>query len=463
MVEDTRIQPLNDDEPADSGRYVLYWMQQSQRAQFNPALEYAARCANERGQGLIVGFGLMDDYPEANARHYAFMLQGLAEVRDALHERDIKFVVRRGSPQAVALDLAQDASLVVCDRGYLRHQRRWRDQVAAQAGRCVIQIEGDAVVPVDCVSDKAEFAARTIRPKLHKTMADYLVGIRATRLKTSSLPLRVSGDIDVRSPQRTLRTLKVDRSVGVVSRFCGGYSEARRLLTRFLRSALPGYHEARNDPAEPQCSNLSPYLHFGQISPVEIALKIKSARGTGEDDRDAYLEELIVRRELALNFVTFQPDYDSFKCLPDWAKKTLQAHRKDNRPVRYTRAQLEQAKTEDAYWNAAMQEMRCTGYMHNYMRMYWGKKILEWSNTPQYAYATALYLNNRYFLDGRDASSYANVAWLFGLHDRPWQERAIYGKVRSMTAAGLERKFDIDAYVRWAGKLVACNTRFGSD
>jgi deoxyribodipyrimidine photo-lyase len=266
--------------------------------------------------------------------------------------------------------------------------------------------------------------------------------------------LRLRSDFDLRDPDAVLRELALDRSVGRTRRFRGGTSAARRLLGRFIRSGLKGYHGARNDPSDPQCSTLSPYLHFGHISPVEVARKINAASSGAKRDREAYLEELVVRRELALNFVHFTPDYDSFACLPDWARTTLAEHREDKRPARYSRRELEHAQTADKYWNAAMQEMRTSGYLHNHMRMYWGKKILEWSASPEYAYATALYLNNRYFLDGRDASSYANVAWIFGLHDRPWQERAVYGKVRSMTAGGLERKFDIEAYVRRVEELV---------
>ena len=250
-----------------------------------------------------------------------------------------------------------------------------------------------------------------------------------------------------------LGKLDVDRTVGRVERLRGGTSEARRLLGRFLRHDLPGYADARSDPANPQASRLSPYLHFGQISPVEVARKAQGARGASEEDREAFLEELVVRRELAVNFVWFTRDYDRYGCLPGWARETLAEHADDERPHRYTARELERAETHDEAWNAAMTEMRKTGYLHNSMRMYWGKKILEWCNTPEYAYRTTLELNNRYFLDGRDPSSYANVAWIFGLHDRAWGERPVFGKVRSMTAGGLERKFDVDAYVAWVDDL----------
>ena len=220
---------------------------------------------------------------------------------------------------------------------------------------------------------------------------------------------------------------------------------------------LERYADERAEPAREQVSFLSAYLHFGQISPVEIALAVARSKKK-QESRATYLEELIVRRELAMNFVEYEPNYDRYACLPQWARRTLDEHRGDSRPHRYGQNPLTEAKTHDPYWNAAMREMRVTGYMHNHMRMYWGKKILEWSPSPEQGFATALALNNRYFLCGRDANSYANVAWCFGLHDRPWPERPIFGKVRSMTAAGLERKIDIDGYLKRVDELCAAET-----
>ncbi|MGR8921247.1 MAG: deoxyribodipyrimidine photo-lyase, partial [Gammaproteobacteria bacterium] len=420
-MDERRVRDLNDAPADDAGAYVLYWMQCAQRAAFNPALEYAARQANERGEPLVVGFGLYEAYPDASERHFAFMLEGLAETALALNERRIKLVVRRGRPDEVALELARGASLVVCDRGYLRGERAWRQRVADAAGRRVVQVEGEVVVPVEVASDKAEFAARTLRPKLEEAWPEFMTGLTETRLEKSSLPLRVTGDVDARDCDGVLASLDVERSVGRVRRFHGGTRSARAQLRRFLAGAFDGYADARNDPSAPSASNLSPYLHFGQISPVEVARKAVAATNGSQRDQAAFLEELIVRRELAVNFVYFTESYDRFACLPRWAQDTLSAHADDERPARYTRNELERGETRDAYWNAAMREMRESGYMHNYMRMYWGKKVLEWCNTPGYAYSTLLYLNNKYFLDGRDASSFANVAWIFGLHDRPWQ------------------------------------------
>jgi deoxyribodipyrimidine photo-lyase len=201
---------------------------------------------------------------------------------------------------------------------------------------------------------------------------------------------------------------------------------------------------------------MSKYLHFGQISPIWLALTARRAK-TKEDNIEAFVEELVVRRELSMNFVLYTPDYDSYSNLPDWAKKTLEEHRDDEREHTYTRKQLESAETHDEYWNAAMKEMVHTGYMHNYMRMYWGKKFLEWSNTPEHAYRTTLYLNNKYFLDGRDPNSFANVAWIFGQHDRGWTEREVYGKVRYMSASGLERKTKPDQYIEKVEKRIGAS------
>ena len=446
-MADARIAELNDKEPQKDGRYVLYWMQQSQRAAFNPALEHAIREGERLNKSVVVGFGLTTDYPDANVRHFAFMLQGLEEVEASLKDRGIKFVMRAGSPDEVALGLADDAAMVVCDRGYLRHQRAWRRRVADKAPCRVVQIEGDVVVPIETASDKQEYAARTIRPKIERQRDDFLQDLSEQDPGKSSLRLDVKGDLDPSDAGKLLKTLELDRSVSPVTRFEGGTTAARERLTSFLRSGLDGYDDGRSEPAARQVSELSPYLHFGQISPVEVARKAGSATSVGEDDSAAFLEELIVRRELAANFVQHCDDYDSYDCLPDWARKTLAEHKDDEREHRYTRAELEAGKTHDPYWNAAMAEMRATGYMHNTMRMYWGKQIIKWCNTPEYAYKTALHLNNKYFLDGRDPNSYANVAWLFGLHDRAWPEREVLGKIRTMTAGGLERKYAMQAYI----------------
>ena len=453
QIQSTRLQRLNSQRPA-KGKYVLYWIQQSQRAEYNHALEYAVQQANELQLPLLVGFGLMDGYPEANWRHYRFMLEGLRETEQALGRRGIRLVVQQGNPDEVALRLGKEAALIVCDRGYLRHQKQWRQRVADRAKCEMVQVEADAVVPVEVASEKAEIAARTLRPKIRRHLGEYLTELRPTSPDHGSMGLKIKG-MDLTNLDRALSKLRLDRSIMPVSLFQGGTSEARKLFKRFIREKLEGYDLHRNQPETDYLSHMGMYLHFGQISPLYLAQQIMNGGDKPEEDRDCFLEELLVRRELSQNFVHYTQDYDRFTCLPPWARATLGAHKKDERPYRYSRAQLEAAGTHDPYWNAAMREMKYTGYMHNYMRMYWGKKILEWSPTPEYAYEVTLALNNKYFIDGRDPASFASVAWVFGLHDRPWPERVIFGKIRFMSASGLERKADPAAYIKKVDGLVA--------
>jgi deoxyribodipyrimidine photo-lyase len=438
---------LNDFDVFHEGDYVLYWMQQSQRAEYNHALEYAVKQANELDLGVVVAFGLTDDYPEANLRHYTFMVEGLAETNALLEKRGIKMVVRRGSPPDVALKLGRDAAIIVCDRGYLKHQRIWQDKVARKSICRVVQVESDVIVPLETVSLKAEYAARTIRPKIQKHLDDYLIELKPIKVQHSTVKIYFDG-LDLKRTADILASLNIDRSISAVDRFFkGGTSQAKKIFSNFIRSRLKNYENNHNQPQTDDISHMSMYLHFGQISPLYLALRINKTDHRLDSAKAAFLEELIVRRELAANFVYYHRDYDNFDCLPDWSRKTLADHRKDRRPYTYTLKQLEDAETHDLYWNAAMNEMKYTGFMHNYMRMYWGKKILEWSASPESAFRNTLAINNKYFLDGRDPNSYAGVAWIYGVHDRAWPQRPIYGKVRCMTASGLERKCDIRAYV----------------
>ncbi|CAN5754323.1 deoxyribodipyrimidine photo-lyase [soil metagenome] len=451
-VQDERITNLNDKDVTDSD-YVLYWLQQSQRAEDNPALEYAVQQANELKKPLLVGFGLMDDYPEANLRHYTFMLEGLKETQAALKRRDINMVVQRGAPDEVAVNLSKHAALLITDRGYLNIQKKWREHVADSAACKVVQVEGDVVVPVNLASDKREYGARTLRPKIHKHLEKFLVDLKPTAVDQSSLGLKVEG-VDLSDPVKLAKSLKLEQQVAPVSEFFeGGTSRGKAIIENFLDNKFSDYAEHRNQPQTNDVSHMSKYLHFGQVSPVWLAQAIRHANAS-QKNIETYVEELVVRRELTMNFVNFTENYDTYNCIPDWAKKTLAEHADDEREYLYTHEEFENAETHDPYWNAAMNEMRYTGYMHNYMRMYWGKKILEWTGTPRHGHDVTLRLNNKYFLDGRDANSFSNVAWVYGNHDRPWQERAVVGKVRYMNAAGLKRKADPDAYVEKVAKMM---------
>src|SRR4029079_4924490 len=300
-IEPERIVELNE-APERPGDYVLYWMQQSQRAQFNPALEMAVAQANRLALPVVVGFGLTDGYPEANARHYTFMLEGLAETAEAIDARGLRFVIRRGGPDDVAIALAQRAALVVCDRGYLRPQRAWRTRVAAEAGRRLVQVEGDVVVPVGAASAKHEIAARTLRPKLARRRDEFLTPLAKERVSVRADSLDVRSDLDLGDIPALVRALCIDHGVAAVTGLRGGYREARRHLRGFVTRHLERYVMDRAHPGHPHVSTLAPSLHLGQISPVEIALTVRDA-SVDATNRDTYLEELLVRRELSMNFV----------------------------------------------------------------------------------------------------------------------------------------------------------------
>jgi deoxyribodipyrimidine photo-lyase len=445
MIRRERVKVLNEEE-VRNGNYVLYWMQASPRSEYNHALEYAILKANELNKPLVVFFGITDTYPEANERHYYFMLEGINEVQSSLEQKGVRMVIWHKSPEVGAIELSKDASLAVVDRGYLKIQRKWRSYAAKNVACPLVQVESDVIVPVEEASPKEEYSAATFRSKIKKKLDYFLAPLRENNPKVDSLHMDFAS-FDVEDVKRAIARLNIDRSVKKVNTFRGGTSEAKKHLEDFLRNKLDRYPKLRNNPTQDYLSNMSPYLHFGQISPLYIASKVLATDSLG---KDAYLEELIVRRELSMNFVFYNENYDSLDGLPKWAKTTLEEHEKDPREYLYTLEELDNAATHDPYWNAAQEEMKLTGKMHGYMRMYWGKKILEWSETPEDALKNALFLNNKYELDGRDPNGFTGVAWCLGKHDRPWKERSIFGKTRYMNAKGLKRKFDADGYVEKA-------------
>jgi deoxyribodipyrimidine photo-lyase len=436
-----RLEVLNS-KPLGMGEFVLYWMQASHRSQENWALDYAVEEANLRGLPVVVFFGLTE-YPEANLRHYLFMLQGLREAKEELRGLGIRLMIQQVSPELGVLELAKKASQIVVDKAYLRTNRQWVGYVAKKAQVPLVQVEDNAVVPVKEASQKEEYAAATLRPKILAKLNRYLELPPKIKPKKSSLKMNLPSllltDLD-----KALSGLKIEHSVGKAA-FTGGTARAKALLETFIAKKLQTYEHESSAPDNDCASELSPFLHFGQISPIYVAARILK---TDTVDRHRFLEQLIIRRELAINFACYNPNYDSFACLPRWAQQTLTEHATDPRSSQYPLEQLENAQTHDPYWNAAQKEMTATGKMNGYMRMYWGKKILEWTQNPEEAYKNALYLNNKYELDGRDPNGYAGVAWCFGKHDRPWKEREIFGKVRFMNSAGLQRKFDMDRYLQ---------------
>ncbi|WP_245557920.1 deoxyribodipyrimidine photo-lyase [Deinococcus apachensis] len=380
MTQPERVQVLRPGEPGRGG-FVLLWVQSSARTHDNHALEYAVREARRLGQPLAAVFGLNPDYPEANARHFQYLLEGLRDLRKGLAERGIPLSIRVGNTPDEVFKAAQGASLVVTDRGYLRPGRQWRADLAGRLTVPFVQVESDAVVPIHTVSNRSEVGARTLRPKLHRLLERFLMPLDVEE-GAQGHPDWDPG-LDVSDPALTVRALGLDNSVPPGEEE-GGEAKALARLDHFVTRLLPSYDSGRRDPNVDGGSRLSAYLHYGHLSPLTAALAARE-HSDGGPGLDAFLEEMIVRRELSFNHCEFNPAYDRYEGLPNWARGTLEEHAADPRPHLYTREELDAARTHDRYWNAAHTEMVRTGRMHNSMRMYWGKKILEWTATPQEA------------------------------------------------------------------------------
>ncbi len=343
--------------PGSNGEYVIYWMQAAQRPEYNHALEYATEHANKLGKPLVVLFCLVCDYPEANERHYYFMLEGLRETQNSLEARGVRMVIVQEAPELAVPRLAERAALVVVDGGHLRIQRKWRDKIAARIDCPLIEVETNLIVPVEAASAKEDYSAGTFRPKISRQLDRYLVKLRHRKPRVDSLKLSFDS-LPIRDIDQVIAKLGVDHSVGKVERFRGGLSEAKRHLRAFLKDKLDHYADQHSDPNVDCVSSMSPYLHFGQISPLFVALEVSKTSSPGGD---AYIEQLIVRRELSYNFVYYNSSYDSFKSLPAWVMRTLNYHRRDKRQYIYSPEQLEAGRTHDVYWNAAQEEMVLTG------------------------------------------------------------------------------------------------------
>jgi deoxyribodipyrimidine photo-lyase len=440
--------------PEASGNCVVYWMQRAQRGIDNPALDITIAAANELQRPVAVFFGLHPKYPNGNLRHYAFLVEGLAETQRKIEARGAAFVFRPYPDHDLLRFCAEvKPCLVVGDENPLRAPERWRQSAARKLNIPFWTVDADVVVPSK-LFPKEEYAARTIRPKLQKLLPIFLQppdNLKA-RHRWAEGHQPKSDEIE---PARLLAELPLDRRVAPVRQFKGGTAAGMRLLRRFINDRLLAYDTARNQPQVAGTSELSAYLHFGHLSPLTIALAVSEADAP-ETAKTAFLEELIVRREVAINYVARNPNYDHLAGSPEWGQRTLAAHARDERPYSYTEAQLEAARTHDPLWNAAQLEMVVTGRMHGYLRMYWAKKILEWTAAPAEAFEIAVRLNDRYELDGRDPNGYTGIAWAIGgKHDRPWPpQRAVFGLIRSMTAQGCARKFDVPAYLERVNKHV---------
>lgn len=443
MNENKRIKVLNEGENTD-GEYVLYWMHSAQRVKYNYSLNFAIKRSNDLKKPLLVLFIVTDSYPEANLRHYKFMLEGLYELKQEFEELNIRFMIIKGEIISEVIRIGKKAIEIITDRSYLRIGRQWIEEIKSSIKKNFYELDSSLIVAVDESSDKEEYSAATIRRKISKLIDDNLFEISFMKNEINRLEIKDKNEMNFKTVESFLAELNIDRTVSGVDKFIGSYSKAKERLEDFIENKLRRYESESNDPSKELNSYLSPYLHFGQISDIEIALRVKEI-----DYSSAFLEQVIVRRALAFNFVYYNDFYDKYENMTySWALESLEKHKDDRREFIYDLEDLENIRTHDRYWNAAQNEMLKTGFMHNYMRMYWAKKIIEWSISPKKAYENILYLNNKYLLDGRDPNSYAGVAWCFGKHDRAWKEREIFGKTRYMNANGLKRKFDIESYCK---------------
>ena len=395
-------------------------------------------------------------YPAANVRHYTFLLEGLSETARDLRQRGTPLLIRQGPPPTEVLRACRElrAAALISDESATRLPRQWRSEIQQALALPFVCVDADVVIPTSHFQ-KEEWAARTIRPKVSRLLPGYLLPI-SDLTTTHPLEEPPCEPGPTHAPLSLLEHLPIERSVTPSPLFRGGQSEAEKRLHTLLHTRLTNYDQRRNHPEQAGTSELSAYLHFGQISVQRLAWEVAQT-DAGQSDleakletgRAAFLEELIVRRELAINFALRNPHYDTLEGCPTWGQETLRKHAADPREWLYTRDELEQAATHDELWNACQREMVFTGRMHGYTRMYWGKKILEWSETPAEAFQNAVYLNDKYELDGRDANGYTGISWAIGgRHDRPWKERPIFGMVRYMSLDGMRRKLDTEAYIK---------------
>jgi deoxyribodipyrimidine photo-lyase len=452
MVED-RVQCLNQAPFRKDAQYVLYWAQMNRRVRWNHALSYAAGLANGAQLPLLVYEGLTCSYLYSSDRLHTFILEGVPDTEEQLKKLGIGYLFhlrrKHSDRDDVLYRLAHAAAAVVTDDYPTFIARQHNARVPPRLSVAYYAVDSSCIVPMSQM-EKREYAAYTIRPKIRKLVSRYLTPVPPIKMRRKfdlSLP-PLHTEVTRSNIPELVASCEIDHSVRPAPALQGGSAEARRRLKHFLRKNLSRYASFHNEPSAHATSSLSPYLHFGHLSSLEVALAVQEYAREHKLMADEFLEELIVRRELAFNFARFTSDFESLECLPRWVRETLAKHTSDKRDPAYSREQFENAQTHDPLWNAAQKELLLRGKIHGYYRMYWGKKIIEWSKTPEDALETMIYLNDRYALDGRDPNGYTNILWCFGLHDRPWVERPIFGQVRYMSYQGMRRKTDVDAYIR---------------
>jgi deoxyribodipyrimidine photo-lyase len=450
--KDPRVRILNEAEPPADAAYVLYWALVNRRLDSNHALAFAAGIANEQGLRLLIYEGLTCAHPWANDRFHTFILEGVGENAKRAVRLGAGYVfyhrAKMSDSNDVIYRLAKKAHCVVSDDFPSYIPAVFNARVADRIGVPYYAVEASCIVPMALIG-KQQYAAYSLRPKIHKLLPEFLVAVPPVKLAKrwtgGTLPFHTVVTPDI-IPE-LVRLSDIDHTVPPSQEFRGGRGEANKRLKQFLEQNLVRYARLNREPSAKATSQLSPYLHFGYISSLEIALAVREYAQQHDLIAEEFLEQLIVRRELAFNFARYGPSHDRVSSLPDWVQATLNKHTKDRRDPVYTRKQFDHAATHDQLWNACQQELLRDGIIHGYYRMYWGKKIFEWSPTPQDALDTMICLNDRYALDGRDPNTYTNILWCLGLHDRPWTERPIFGMVRYMSLDGMKRKTNVDTYL----------------
>ena len=432
-----------------NGEYVVYWAQSSRRLRSNLALDYAIHRANEEELPVVVYESIRPDYPGANDRIHSFVLEGVAANHHDALKRGLRYVFflprTRDESRGALRRLAQRARLVVTDE-YPTLTFRAQTQSFAAASPCpVVTVDGNGILPMR-VFGKEQYTAKQLRDRAFRLLEERWSD--ALELETKYRPF--GGDLDLpnyngANPRTNAASCAIDHSVAPVP-VRGGREEGLRRLDTFVRRKLAGYADRRNRDAD-HTSELSPYLHFGYLSAHEIARRALLSNAPAEDI-DAFLEQLIIRRELSFNLCFYRDDHASLACLPDWAKKTLAEHADDRRHPVYSFDDLEHARTEDEVWNLAQRGLLKLGTIHNYLRMLWGKKVIEWSRKPEEAHAFMVAMHDKYAIDGRDPNTHAGILWCFGKHDRPWFERPIFGTIRYLASDSTKRKVDLAAYAR---------------
>ncbi len=420
---------------------VVYWMDREQRIGHNWALLYAIMMANKYEVSLTVIFSGQIFEPVPTLRQYSFALEGLKQLKKELNKKGVGFelLVENSIDKYIE---NEDVGVLVCDFSPLRSIRQKKSQLAKQLDIPVCEVDAHNIIPCWEASDKEEYSAFTFRKKLEVRLPEFLDDYPS--LPQLKKRVEVSGETRW---ERIIENGQIDESVSPINGFLSGESIAIKIMNDFLEHNFAKYAGDRNNPNENVLSGLSPYLHFGQISAQYIASTVIRLMPEGEN-RNTFLDELIVRRELSDNFCYYNNNYDNFNGFREWAKKSLRKHMGDEREYIYSLEQFEKARTHDNLWNSAQHQIILTGKMHGYMRMYWAKKILEWSTSPDEAMKISTYLNDKYSLDGNDPNGYAGCAWsVGGVHDRPWMERAVFGQIRYMNYNGCKRKFDVNRYI----------------